>query len=117
MKKLSLVMGCAVCFFILSIGLASAHPPKSVALSWNPSSGTLSVNVSHAANDPEKHYVHRIIVYVNNNRAAQKDYDSQSNADGLTDTFSLGALPSGANIKAEAFCVIMGSTTGSLTVP
>ena len=115
MKKLSVLLFSVVCF-IVSAGSAFAHPPKSVTLSWNPS-GALGVNVSHSVNDPVKHYVYRIIVYVNNNRVAQKEYNSQPNGDGLTDTFSLGALPSGTTIKAEAFCVIMGSTTGSLTVP
>ena len=116
MKKLLGALVFVACLFLLSTSLANAHPPKSVGLSWNPS-GTLSVNVSHSVNDPVKHYVYRIIVYVNNGVAAQKEYNSQSNGDGLNDSFSLGALPSGTNIKVEAFCVIMGSTTASLTVP
>ncbi len=116
MKKWLILFAFVTCLFLLSIAPAGAHPPKSVALSWNPS-GALGVNVSHSVNDPAKHYVYRIVVYVNNNVAAQKEYNAQPNGDGLSDSFSLGALASGTNIKVEAFCVIMGSTSGSLTVP
>lgn len=93
-----------------------AHPPKVVNLAWNPG-GVLTVVVDHGVNDPQKHYVNKIIVYVNDKIAAQKEYQSQESASGFTDTFQLGAQQPGAIIKAEAFCVIMGSSTGSVTVP
>ncbi len=116
MKKWSILFAFAACLFLLPISPASAHPPKSVVLQWNPS-GTLGVNVSHSVNDPAKHYIYRVVVYVNNNVAMQKEYNAQTNGDGLSDSFSLGALASGTNVKVEAFCVIMGSASGSLTVP
>ncbi len=116
MKKLSMIIASVSALCLLSIGLANAHPPKSVVLSWDPS-GVLSVNVSHSVKDPDKHYIYRVVVYTNDKVAAQKEYDAQPSGEGLSDSFSLGALASGTNIKAEAFCVIMGSTTGSITVP
>ncbi len=96
--------------------IASAHPPKTVNLSWNPN-GTLTVAVDHPVNDPQKHYINKVIVYVNDKIATQKEYQSQTNAEGFTDTFQLGTQPSGTKIKAEAFCIIMGSRTGEITVP
>jgi desulfoferrodoxin (superoxide reductase-like protein) len=107
---------CAILFLAALAQAAAAHPPKSVSLVWNPG-GSLTVKVDHSVNDPQKHYVNKIIVYVNDKIVAQKEYSSQTNEDGQTDTFSLGALPSGVNIKAEAFCVIMGSATGAITLP
>jgi hypothetical protein len=95
---------------------AAAHPPKEVRLEWNPS-GELAVIIAHSVDNPGKHYVYRIAVYVDNKMAATRDYQSQASADGLTDVFSLGPLPSGTNLKAEAYCVIMGSTVGSTVVP
>jgi hypothetical protein len=77
----------------------------------------LAVLVAHSVDNPGKHYIYRITVYVDNKMAATRDYQSQTSTDGLTDVFSLGALPSGANLKAEAYCVIMGSTVGSTVVP
>jgi hypothetical protein len=116
MKKLNIAILCATLFLAVLANAASAHPPKGVSLSLNPN-GRLSVNVDHAVNDPQKHYINKIIVYVNDKIAAQKDYSSQSFDAGQSDTFELGELPSGTNIKAEAFCVIMGSASGTMTVP
>jgi desulfoferrodoxin (superoxide reductase-like protein) len=116
MKKLNMALLCAVLFLAAAAATASAHPPKSVSLSWNPN-GRLAVNVDHSVNDPQKHYINKIIVYVNDKIVAQKEYSSQSSDAGQSDTFELGALPGGTNIKAEAFCVIMGSASGTTTVP
>ena len=50
---------------------AFAHPPKEVILSWNPS-GTLTVNVKHNVNDPQKHYINKILIFVNDKVTVQK---------------------------------------------
>ena len=100
-----------------SMSLAAfAHPPKSVNLSWK-AEGNLYVNVAHSVNDPAKHYIYKILIYVNGTIAAQREYSSQASSDGLTDVFSLGSMPSGTKIKAEAYCVIMGSSSGTISVP
>lgn len=103
-------MLCAVLLFMCSP--AAAHPPGEVRLSC--SSGTLKVDVAHSVNDPTKHYVYKIVVYVDGNIAAQKEYTSQMSSDAASDTFDLGVAP-GKNIKVEAFCVIMGSASASAT--
>ena len=95
---------------------AAAHPPKDVSISFNPN-GNLTVKVNHSVNDPLKHYIKKIIIYVNNNIVIQKEYSSQTDADGLTDTFSIGPQAPGANIKVEAQCVIMGSSEKLMTLP
>ena len=100
----------------LTAEAAYAHPPKGVALSWNPS-GSLTVTVEHSVDNPAKHYINKIIIYADNKIVATRDYSSQPDAGGLTDTFALGAQPGGVTLKAEAFCVIMGSVSGSIVVP
>jgi hypothetical protein len=107
---------CAVLLLAALAQAATAHPPKSVSLSWNPV-GILTVKVDHSVNDPQKHYVNKIVVYVNDKMVAQKEYSSQTDENGQMDEFSLGAIPSGANIKVEALCVIMGSAAGAITLP
>lgn len=95
---------------------AFAHPPRAVNLTWN-RNGTLAVSVEHPVNDPEKHFINKIVVYVDDGIAAQKEYQTQGNAQALADSFQLGALPPGTTVKVEAFCIIMGSLTNSLTIP
>jgi hypothetical protein len=115
-RRLFLLFALASALMILTAGLAAAHPPKGVRLSWD-TAGELTVTVEHSVDNPEKHYVSRIVVYAGNKVAASKDYSSQSGAGGMSDVFPLGAMPSGTVLKAEAWCVIMGSASGSVVVP
>jgi desulfoferrodoxin (superoxide reductase-like protein) len=101
---------------MLTASAALAHPPKDVVLSWDPS-GSLTVTVGHSVDNPEKHYINKIVIYADNKIVATRDYSSQPNAGGLTDTFAIGEQRSGVTLKAEAFCVIMGSVSGSIVVP
>ena len=115
-RRLILLYALAFALALLLVDPAAAHPPKTVHLSWNPA-GDLTVTVEHAVDNSEKHYVDRIIVYADNKVAASRDYSSQSGVGGMADIFVLGAMPSGAVLKAEARCVIMGSTSGSFVIP
>jgi hypothetical protein len=115
-KRKAVLLITAVMFVFLASGTALSHPPKEVNLQWN-DAGTLVVKVVHGVDDPIKHYVYRITVYVDNKVVETRDYKSQTDAGGMTDTFSIGSLRSETNLKAEAFCVIMGSATGSMVVP
>jgi hypothetical protein len=114
-KNLKIALILSILILSVGSGIASAHPPRGVSLSWDPS-GKLTVNVDHSVNDPQKHYIGKIIVYVNDKIVAQKEYSSQTSGEAQADTFDLGALPAGTNIKAEAFCVIMGSAAGAIAV-
>lgn len=94
---------------------AFSHPPKNIEMSLN--GGILSVNVSHSVDNPDKHYIYRVTIYRDNKILVSKDYKSQLNNDVLSDTFDIGPSPRGSVIKAEAFCVIMGSASASMTIP
>jgi hypothetical protein len=115
-KRLPALAALVFLFLAAIAGAAYPHPPKEVILNWNPQ-GELTVRVIHGVDDPGKHFIFKITVYVDNKMAATREYKSQTDADGLTDTFSLGALPGGTNLKAEASCIIMGTATGSAIVP
>jgi hypothetical protein len=114
-KRLSVGMFILFLAVMVFSGTAFSHPPKNVALSLN--GGVLSVNVSHSVDNPDKHYIYKIIIYKDNKIAVSREYNSQPDADGLSDTFDIGDSQPGSVIKAEAFCVIMGSASGSITVP
>ncbi|MDR3320850.1 MAG: hypothetical protein LBS93_00250 [Synergistaceae bacterium] len=116
MRKLKFAICLAILTAAVSAGAASAQPPKSVFLSVAPG-GVLTVKVEHSVNDPQKHFINRIMVYVDDKIAAQRDYSSQTSADGHEDTFQLDALLPGSAIKVEAYCVIMGFATGAIKVP
>ena len=106
----------ALLSLMLFASSALAHPPKDVSLGWD-ASGVLTVKAEHKVEDPGKHYISKVIVFVNDKIAAQKEYSSQQSADGFSDTFSLGAQQPGTKISAEVFCVIMGSKSASIVTP
>ena len=106
----------ALFFFLLLTSVSSAHPPKEVLPSWD-GKGNLKVEIVHNVEDPQKHYVNHVNIYLNGKLIQQKDYTQQGTNNGETLTFSLGNLPSGSTIKVEATCVIFGTTTGSLVIP
>ena len=106
----------ALFFFFLLTTMSWAHPPKEVLPSWD-SKGNLKVEIVHNVEDPQKHYVNHVNIYLNGKLIQQKDYTQQSTNNGETLTFSLGNLPSGSTIKVEATCVIFGTTSGSLVIP
>jgi hypothetical protein len=95
---------------------ALAHPPQQVQLSFA-APGTLTVKVVHPVNDPAKHYISKIVVTVNGKVTADRTYTGQGSPDGMSETFSLGSVPKGATIRAEATCSIMGSAVGQITAP
>jgi hypothetical protein len=95
---------------------ALAHPPQQVQLSFV-APGTLTVKVVHPVNDPAKHYISKIVVTVNGKVTADRTYSGQGSPDGMSETFSLGSVPRGATIRAEATCSIVGSAAGQITVP
>ena len=106
----------ALCLWGVLGASAWAHPPKSVVLSLD-GAGQLTVQVSHGVNDPAKHYVSRISVFVGGKLVAQKEYTSQSGGEGMTDTFTLGPVPKGTPVRVEATCNIMGTATGETAAP
>jgi desulfoferrodoxin (superoxide reductase-like protein) len=116
MRKLKFAVCLALLIASALATAASAQPPREVSLSIG-SDGLLTVKVDHSVNDPQKHFINRIMVYVNDKIAAQREYSSQSSAASHEDTFQLGAQPTGATIKVEAYCVIMGSASASIKVP
>lgn len=94
---------------------AAAHPPKSVSIDVN-TSGRLAVSVSHGVNDPVKHYVYQITVYVDDALRTQRDFPKQEGAEGIDTVFELGELKAGAKVRVDAFCVIMGSASATAVV-
>lgn len=115
MRKFAHLAISCVCFIVITVSAALAHPPKELAIEWDPS-GVLNVTVSHAVNDSSKHYVYQVSVFVDGTLVENREYTAQSSPEGHTDSFAIGAQQPGSVIRAEAFCVIMGSSSASINV-
>jgi peroxiredoxin Q/BCP len=106
-------VGILVVLFGMATLTGYAHPPKSPVLSYDPASGVLTVGLTHAVSNVDKHYVKRVEILLNGQSVVDKEYTSQPSEKEWTLTFELGALKAGDKVKVGATCNILG--TGSAT--
>lgn len=108
-KKIFLAM------FVCALGL-DAHAPKSLELSYNAESATLSVKVLHRVSNPEKHFIETITVYSGKERLAEKNYERQETADAQSEIFLFSDKPlaRGTAVTVTAHCSIAGKTSADL---
>jgi len=94
---------------------AQAHSPKDVTLTYDSDSRTLSVTVSHAVSNPQKHYVKAMTITKNSEPVATHEYTSQPEPSSFTYTYPIEAK-AGDTLKVKANCSYFGSETGELTI-
>ncbi|MDD5723945.1 MAG: hypothetical protein PHY29_09460 [Syntrophales bacterium] len=94
---------------------AQAHSPKDVTLTYDSDSRTLSVTISHAVSNPQKHYVKKVTITKNSAPVATHEYTSQPEPDSFTYTYPVEA-EEGDTLAVKANCNYFGSETGELTV-
>ena len=100
----------------LPLASAMAHPPSKIEPSYNSVTKVVSADIKHNVSNPAKHYIKRVVVYLNDKVVAEKNYTSQvSKTDQLFESAPLD-LKAGDTIKIKATCNIMGSKTVKLKI-
>lgn len=92
---------------------AVAHPPQKVLLTYDGTTQTLTVTVTHTRFSAG-HYIEKIELRKNGAVVTVQDYKSQP-AETFTQTFKVNAVK-GDRLEAKATCNKFGSDTGKLTV-
>lgn len=100
----------------IAVSVAAAHPPKDIDIVWHPNDSTLSVKVEHKVDNPHKHFIDEITVFVNGKRVATRNYVSQKEDSFEEDSFYLPSIKTGDRITVEAKCVIFGTISKSILV-
>ncbi|MBN1615116.1 MAG: hypothetical protein JW950_11670 [Deltaproteobacteria bacterium] len=108
-------IGALFCIIALP-GVAAAHPPKEVALSYDPPSGNLQVKIVHSSPFPNNHYIERVEIRVNGKVQNVLDYQNQPDKPSFAYTYRIKAA-AGDTLEAKVICNIYGSKTGRLTIP
>ncbi len=116
MKK-TIVLLTALALIIISASAVFAHPPKIGRVAWNQAQETLNVSAQHNVNDPEKHYILTLTVFEGNRQLLLKQYTRQGSADGFSDSIILKGIKSGAKLRIQLVCNIMGSSETEFLVP
>ncbi len=100
---------------LLSSSAIIAHPPSNVELNYRGETKTLQVKVSHSVGNPSSHYVEKVTVTVNGERAITKDYEKQNKSSGSSFEYKLD-VQNGDLIEVEAECNRFGAASGTLEV-
>ena len=108
-----LLFAAFVCF-ALSPGLAFAHPPSDIALSYDGTSQTLKVGITHSSKSPDKHYIKKVEIIKNGTVVSAEDYKTQPNQDVFSYDYKVSV---GANdvVEVKATCNVFGSEKKKLT--
>jgi len=105
--------------FLLSSFLLNAHPPRSIDVSYDGAKAALSVKAWHNVDDPEHHFIKRIVVLLGDETIAEKTYERQQSNEFQEEIFSFSAKPlqKGDAVKVRAFCSLFGKKTVDLKWP
>lgn len=107
----------ALTVMVLASGSAFAHPPKNISATWDASGETLNVTAQHNVNDPNKHYILVMSIIEGNKQLVLKQYTKQGSSEGFSDSVILKGLKSGARLRIQLACNIMGSKEIEFTIP
>jgi desulfoferrodoxin (superoxide reductase-like protein) len=110
-------MGKKIFFFLLLCSfLLSAHPLKSIDLSYDGETAVLTVKVWHKVSNPENHYIKKIVVFLGKEQVAEKIYERQQTDESQEDIFVFIEKPlkKGDLVTVQAVCSIAGKKTVEL---
>jgi desulfoferrodoxin (superoxide reductase-like protein) len=96
--------------FVLSLPCTGlAHSPDRMEVAYDYKAQTLSVQITHPSNNPDRHYVKEVIVKKNGQVVSRGEYNKQA-GDTFAYTFQVAAT--GADtFEITAVCNIRGSIT------
>ena len=115
MKKI--IASFIVIFFILSITIIYAHPPRIVNVNYDSKTKTIEVVMPHPVANRTKHFIKRIEVFVNGEAVAQDIFHHQVSDAMQKSSFIIKDAKPGDVISVEGFCNKGGEKVGQVIVP
>ncbi|MDD1706267.1 MAG: hypothetical protein LUQ12_04440 [Methanoregulaceae archaeon] len=109
-----------LCFLIIILlfaitGVAAAHPPARIELTYTEQSGELGTTITHNVADPATHFVREVVIRKNGEVYASENFTGQPSPDIFTYRYQIPLSP-GDEVTATADCNIGGSVTARLSV-
>ncbi|KUG05622.1 hypothetical protein ASZ90_016954 [hydrocarbon metagenome] len=97
-------------------GVAAAHPPSRMQLTYQEQTGELEVDISHDVADPTTHFVQAIVIRKNGVVLSEEMYTSQPSGDRFTYRYPVVLSP-GDEVTAGADCNLFGTITARIMIP
>ena len=95
----------------LAAGAVWAHPPSDVKLTLDTTTHVLTVTALHPVQDPAKHYIGEIDVWINDTEIITQKFSNQTDATSQVASYTVIAAKTGDTIKVTATCNIHGAKT------
>jgi hypothetical protein len=106
MKKGILFAALFIC--LASNGIAYAHPPKDIEISYDPAAKMLTVIIMHDTSNPLSHYIKKVDVGLNGQEIIQQMISRQDNNASQKASYFIPDVKSGDRLSAEGYCSISG---------
>jgi hypothetical protein len=103
-------------FLCFSPQLSYSTAPKSVELTYDMNTQTLSVKIDHYSASAKMHYIESVEIKKNGTTFSKKEYDTQPADSVFTYTYKIPAVK-GDVIEVTATCTMWGKKTSTLTIP
>ncbi len=112
-RKFCILLAILLC---VMTGIATAHSPSRVQLSYSEQTGEVVMTVTHVVDDPATHFVRKAEIRKNGETVISETYTGQPSKDTFTYRYPLILSP-GDEIVATAECNIGGSATARFIMP
>jgi hypothetical protein len=101
-------------FVLVFSGTAYCHSPSGINVTIK--EGGIDLVVFHSVSDPATHYVKMIEVKLNGEKAAEKDFTSQTDEMAQKTSVEISSLKKGDVLEITAYCSRYGDVKKSITV-
>ena len=101
---------------ILRTPYALATPPAEIKLEYRATDEKLHIEMAHVSGNVEKHYIHKIEVYKNDELPVVSYYNRQTIPITFVADIAIKAHP-GDKLRVKASCIEGGSNEASIVVP
>ena len=106
-----------VVFALLAAGTLSATPPDRIRLSFNDSTGTLTIAVHHPTFYPAAHHIAKVAVMLDDSVVLIRQFSHQTNNQELDMECPVPGARPGDRLTVTAICSIFGKRTETLILP
>ena len=115
-KKINNLVGFLLWLSCFLTSLSWATPPSEIKLEYDQDKKILHMELKHVSSNPRKHYLRRVFIYKNDDDAIERDYTTQTNAQGLIEDVAID-LKGGDKVRVLAVCSKAGRKEETLVIP
>jgi len=112
----NIIILASVCFFLIAVSTAYAHPPSDIKITFDPQTKTLKAVIFHRVSNPASHFINKVDIGLNGKEIIEHSISREDNNSTQTVSYLIPDAKPGDTILVEAYCSISGNLTKELRV-